>query len=295
MDLSASWGAPRAALLITGRNVEPREITAELGIPPTFSREPTARSSFRPGEGCWAVQVTGEPHQGFDGVIDELVGLVSPALKAIQDVRRRGHTVQLNLNGHVRRGSRTFLSPHALARAAQLELPVSLTADADPPTRSEDLLDWLPAPDGSHREQPRGQGRSRGARTVRPVGFFSELAPGWGLPLDGLMRDSVHPTGDPDEAKIIAYLGTGAEIWSEMSAGPDVLDPEAPDLSGIGSLSTDGTWLWRQDLPYYLGKYHVSLPPEFVTHVRNAHHRVPEVPEKRLLEILTRDLGIDID
>ncbi|MCT9006522.1 hypothetical protein [Streptomyces rhizosphaerihabitans] len=109
------------------------------------------------------------------------------------------------------------------------------------------------------------------------------------------MRDSVHPTGEPDEAKIIAYLRSGTGIWSEMSAGPDVLDPNAPDLSGIGSLYTDGTWLWRQDLPYYLGEYHVSLPSDFVAHVRNAHHQVTEVPEKRLVEILTQDLGIDMD
>ncbi|MEU1200758.1 hypothetical protein ABZ446_31690 [Streptomyces sp. NPDC005813] len=129
---------------------------------------------------------------------------------------------------------------------------------------------------------------------IRPVGFFSELAPGWGLPLDGLLRDAVNPTGEPDEAKIVSYLRNGAGIWSEMSAGPDVLDPQAPGLSGIGSLYTDGTWLWREDLPYYLGKYHVSLPSEFVAHVRLAHHQVPEVSEPRLMEILQRDLGIDV-
>jgi hypothetical protein len=130
---------------------------------------------------------------------------------------------------------------------------------------------------------------------IRPVGFFSELSPGWGLPLDGSIKDVVNPTGEPDESKIIAYLRNGAGIWSEMSAGPDVLDPEAPDIPGIGSLYTDGTWLWRQDLAYYLGKYHVSLPAEFVTHVRNSHHEVPQVAESRLMEILTQDLGMDVN
>jgi hypothetical protein len=151
MELFSSWGTPRAALLITGRNLEPRNVTAELGITPTFSREATRDAPFRPGEGCWALQVTGAPERGFDGLVDELVALISPALEEIQGIRRRGHSVRLDLSGHVRSGSRTFLSPHALARAAQLGLPVSLTTDADPPARSEDLLDWLPAPDGSHR------------------------------------------------------------------------------------------------------------------------------------------------
>lgn len=130
---------------------------------------------------------------------------------------------------------------------------------------------------------------------IRTVGFFSELAPGWGLPLHGFMRDSVNPTGEPDEAKIIAYLGNGAAIWSEMSAGPDVLDPEAPVRTGIGSLYTDGTWLWRQDLSHYLGKYHVSLPQDFVSHVRSARHQVPKVSERRLTEILEQDLGLGTD
>ncbi|MFF8533659.1 DUF4279 domain-containing protein [Streptomyces sp. NPDC015532] len=151
MELVSSWDTPRAALLITGRNLEPRDITAALGITPTFSREATRDASFRPGEGCWALQVTGAPERGFDGLVDELVALISPLLEEVQDIRRRGHSVQLDLSGHVRSGSRTFLSPYALARAARLDLPVSLTTDAGPPVRSEDLLDWLPAPDGSHR------------------------------------------------------------------------------------------------------------------------------------------------
>ncbi|MFE2532890.1 DUF4279 domain-containing protein [Streptomyces sp. NPDC059371] len=151
MEPFSSWGAPQAALLITGRNLKPRDITAELGLTPTLSREPTDESPFRPGEGCWALQVTGAPERGFGGLLDELAALISPALEEIQDIRRRGHSVQLDLSGHVRSGSRTFLSPHLLECATRLDLPVSLTTDADPPAGSEDLLDWLPAPDGSHR------------------------------------------------------------------------------------------------------------------------------------------------
>ncbi|MFD8737692.1 hypothetical protein ACFV06_22605 [Streptomyces sp. NPDC059618] len=132
---------------------------------------------------------------------------------------------------------------------------------------------------------------------IRPLGFFSELDPGWGLPLGGLMRDFVRPVGDSDEAEVIGYLRQGVRIWAEMSAGPDVLDPDAdaPVLSGIGSLCTDGVWLWRQDLPYYLSKYHLSLPAEFLARVRKVRYEVPEVPEAKVREILTRDLGVAMD
>ncbi|MFE4702008.1 hypothetical protein ACFRIC_33565 [Streptomyces sp. NPDC056738] len=101
--------------------------------------------------------------------------------------------------------------------------------------------------------------------------------------------------GEPDEAAVLGYLRGGAGIWSETSAGADVLDPGGPVMTGIGSLYTDGSWVWRQDLAYYLGTYHVSLPPDFLAHVRDSRHRVPPVPEARLTEILTRDLGIPMN
>ncbi|MFF5159845.1 hypothetical protein ACFY3N_27095 [Streptomyces sp. NPDC000348] len=130
---------------------------------------------------------------------------------------------------------------------------------------------------------------------IRPVGFFTELSPGWGLPENGSIKDAVRPSGHPDERRILDYLRSGTEIWSEMSAGPDVLDPEAPNMTGIGSLITDGTWLWREDLPYYIAKYHVSLPDDFLEHIRSLDYAAPTVPESRLIEISTEDLGISLD
>jgi hypothetical protein len=130
---------------------------------------------------------------------------------------------------------------------------------------------------------------------IRPVGFFTELSPGWGLPGNGSIKDAVRPSGDPDERRILDYLRSGTEIWSEMSAGPDVLDPDAPNMTGIGSLITDGTWLWREDLPYYIAKYHVFLPNEFLEHIRSLDYTAPTVLESRLIEISTEDLGISLD
>ncbi|MFH8442598.1 hypothetical protein ACH4D3_15390 [Streptomyces sp. NPDC018026] len=133
---------------------------------------------------------------------------------------------------------------------------------------------------------------TRAARTVRAVGFFDELAPGWGFPTDGTIRDAVRSSADTDEHRLVEYLRQGSGIWSEMGAQADVLDPEGPVLVSAGSLLTDGGWLWREDLAYYVGRYHLALPGDFVARVRELSHRPPEVPESRLVEILTRDLGI---
>ncbi|MFF8014019.1 hypothetical protein [Streptomyces sp. NPDC007929] len=129
---------------------------------------------------------------------------------------------------------------------------------------------------------------------IRPVGFFSELSPGWGLAETGSIKDAVRPSGEPDENRILEYLRNGQGIWSEMSAGPDVLDPDGPDLPGIGSMYTDGTWIWREDLCYYLATYHVALPDDFVKHIRALDYTAPAVPESRLVDIARHDLGLSM-
>ncbi|MGV9589021.1 hypothetical protein [Streptomyces tendae] len=134
----------------------------------------------------------------------------------------------------------------------------------------------------------------QGARTVRAVGFFDELSPGWGLPTDGPIKDAVRSSADADEHRLVDYLRQGSDIWSEMGAQADVLDPEGPTLVSGGSLLTDGGWIWRDDLAYYVVRYHLALPEDFVAHVRESGYSPPEVPESRLVEILTRDLGIPL-
>ncbi|MFD7057973.1 hypothetical protein [Streptomyces sp. NPDC059906] len=130
---------------------------------------------------------------------------------------------------------------------------------------------------------------------INPVGFFSELSPGWGLPESGSIREAVRPSGEADEAGIVSYLLSGTEIWSEMSAGPDVLDADGPLLTGIGSLYTDGEWVWRGDLSHYVSKHHVALPDQFVTRIRDANYSPSKVPDNRLVAIATEDLGMTLD
>ncbi|MFE5599922.1 hypothetical protein ACFQ8O_12120 [Streptomyces coelicoflavus] len=88
------------------------------------------------------------------------------------------------------------------------------------------------------------------------------------------------------------HLRQGTGIWAEMGAQADVLDAEGPTLAGAGPLLTDGAWLWRDDLAYYVATYHLALSRDFRAHVRELGHRPPEVPESRLVDILTRDLGV---
>ncbi|WP_192581016.1 hypothetical protein [Micromonospora noduli] len=78
-----------------------------------------------------------------------------------------------------------------------------------------------------------------------------------------------------------------------MGAEIDVLG-SGRHLVGGASVLTDGEWLWRDDLRYYLATYRVQLPTEFLETVRGNDYRVPELRGDQLRvvgEEATRILG----
>jgi hypothetical protein len=73
-----------------------------------------------------------------------------------------------------------------------------------------------------------------------------------------------HPW-DPDELKIvIEYLKHGTMVSFYGSNADNRMDhtDEAPELGSAEF--TDGYWFWPEGLAYYLEKYKVALPPEFI-------------------------------
>ncbi len=38
-------------------------------------------------------------------------------------------------------------------------------------------------------------------------------------------------------------------------------------MAETGSIKTDGTWWWREDLAHYVRRHHLRLAPEFLAHV----------------------------
>ncbi|WP_037906332.1 hypothetical protein [Actinacidiphila yeochonensis] len=107
------------------------------------------------------------------------------------------------------------------------------------------------------------------------LGFYDELEGRSGAP-NGLLRAAVRPVGEPDEAALVTYLDAGHALIDVMEGGHDVLTGSAHRHSaGCSSLSTDGTWLWRRDLPHYVETHHVALPAAFLAHSRALNHRMP--------------------
>jgi hypothetical protein len=82
--------------------------------------------------------------------------------------------------------------------------------------------------------------------------------------------------------QVLAYLRAGYILGYPMGADlPDCFDSTQranPTLEGrhVGGATpmTDGTWLWPAGLIYFIEKYNVRVPQEFVEHAAASGWRV---------------------
>jgi hypothetical protein len=88
--------------------------------------------------------------------------------------------------------------------------------------------------------------------------------------------DAVSASPHPDEPHILNYLDQGVCAAGCGGVVPDALDPSLPVRLGLDIL-TDGVWEWPQYLSYYIKRYHISLPDEFIEHMRINDWIVPNV------------------
>jgi hypothetical protein len=108
--------------------------------------------------------------------------------------------------------------------------------------------------------------------SLRRVGFYFEL--GVNEHREAL-RSARQSRPLPNEEKIIAYLEAGCAIACVMMVEEDVLaDP--PVMINPPNIMTDGVWAWPQTLAYYVQKYHVALPVEFVDQIARNGWKCPD-------------------
>ncbi|WPB75926.1 hypothetical protein KYC5002_43925 [Archangium violaceum] len=109
-------------------------------------------------------------------------------------------------------------------------------------------------------------------KKLRLVGLFREMP--HGMPQCPSIREHIAPTAHEFESKIVEYLRSGEVMIASPGLVGDVLgDPQVPVAAP--HVFTDGEWAWPGDLAYYVGKYHVRLPAEFVMHMQANGWRVP--------------------
>lgn len=121
---------------------------------------------------------------------------------------------------------------------------------------------------------------------LKRVGFFREVREVLREDVRGLpsIRDAVRKTGDPDEGRILSYLRGGVCLWACGGVMQDVLSP-SPHVRTSPDYLTDGIWLWPGELAHYVAQHHVTLPDEFVAHMRGNGWSVPDLSETRTKEL----------
>lgn len=107
---------------------------------------------------------------------------------------------------------------------------------------------------------------------LHPVGFYEELGPV--AHYTGKMREALQNKATPDEQKVVNYLNSGYILLDVPETTADVITGRER-IVGAPSLMSDGTWVWRLDLAYYVAHYHLKLPAEFLDHLYRRQFLVP--------------------
>lgn len=156
--------------------------------------------------------------------------------------------------------TRDVVTLRAFARWLRTAHEVAILNEAfeDITSRCDDNLDYL-------------FGKPSKRRLV-PVGFFRELKHGRA---DGpSLPEAMSDRAKPGESRIAAYLREAPILLHAVGPVTDVFEPNG-DYICAPSIHTDGVYAWPEDLAYYVERYHVALPAEFLAHMATAKWRAP--------------------
>jgi len=116
---------------------------------------------------------------------------------------------------------------------------------------------------------------------LKRYGFFSDI------PFDKL-KDQLSRLVDKVEhinkKHILNYLRSGEGLIVVAGIVRDPLDPKRP-IIGSPHILTDGIWAWTADVSFYVEKYNLHVPEEFVEEMQKNGWHVPRVSDPQSLEV----------
>ncbi|MER7165301.1 hypothetical protein ABT336_04370 [Micromonospora sp. NPDC000207] len=126
---------------------------------------------------------------------------------------------------------------------------------------------------------------------VQTAGMFLEFGPVRSAEPQRSILDSVADEELPDVARVVGYLDAGHVLIDVMDVAADPFEPTERVLNG-STVLTDGDWLWRKDLAYYVRRHRVTVPAEFLALIRERGYTVPArgVPELTACSQRAREL-----
>ncbi|MCT7325480.1 hypothetical protein [Ralstonia mojiangensis] len=99
---------------------------------------------------------------------------------------------------------------------------------------------------------------------MKVVGLFRELSGSANQTIQTI-HDVVGGLPWDNVPAVVTYLQSGVPVFDVMEASVDPFD-KSVQIPGGPSLISDGFWIWRNDLAYFVEKYRVGLPEEFILH-----------------------------
>jgi len=118
-------------------------------------------------------------------------------------------------------------------------------------------------------------------KKLKKFGFFRNKKQNAKLELLELKRDIPHDM----EQNILHYLKGGVVIAVIVGIDEDFLAPQQTRIGLPPIVRTDGTWAWTSDVVYYVEKYHIQLPDDFLTHMARNNWQCPRVANTNNLEL----------
>lgn len=100
--------------------------------------------------------------------------------------------------------------------------------------------------------------------TLVGIGFFAELEPG--LPDTPRLVDCIDRVPSDIRHLLADYLDSGTMLATSGRLSADVVD--GTPAVAPQDVRSDGSYIWPGELGYYVRKYGVALPEEFVAHAR---------------------------
>jgi hypothetical protein len=109
---------------------------------------------------------------------------------------------------------------------------------------------------------------------LKRVGFFRELD--YGIDDSTSLIEAIKQGSNylENKASLLKYLKLAPVFVLSPGITRDVLSPSSP-IIGSPNILTDGHWVWPEDLAYYVEKYNIFLPKDFLEFTRDKNYQPP--------------------
>jgi hypothetical protein len=93
-----------------------------------------------------------------------------------------------------------------------------------------------------------------------------------------------NPIAQSHENEAITYLKHGTQLIVIPGLAVDLLSGKG-DIIGPPNVFTDGKWAWTGDVPFYVNRYHITLPDGLLKRMESFNWRCPSVPNPQELQL----------